>query len=135
MLRSLHLKLMLIMLLLITSLMTVVGAFLMTNVSGFYTDAFYEQMKEVFDESNTDFVNSLRAEAAQSDGVTRLQNMIEAHSGSLGIDMRSRNYYILDAKTGECLAGSDASGGEHLQNTANLLAARRGDLSAACALC
>ena len=128
MLRSLHLKLMLIMLLLITSLMTVVGAFLMTNVSGFYTDTFYEQMKEVFDESNADFVNSLRAEAAQNDGVARLQTMIEAHSGSLGIDMRSRNYYILDAATGKCLAGSDATGGEHLQDTANLLAARRGEV-------
>ena len=40
MLRSLHMKLMLIMLLLITSLMTVVGAFLMTSVSSFYTDTF-----------------------------------------------------------------------------------------------
>lgn len=64
MLRSLHLKLMLIMLLLITSLMTVVGAFLMTNVTSFYTDAFYSQMKAVFDESNTGFVQSLRMEAA-----------------------------------------------------------------------
>ena len=68
MLRSLHLKLMLIMLLLITSLMTVVGAFLMTNVTSFYTDAFYSQMKAVFDESNTGFVQSLRMEAAGDDG-------------------------------------------------------------------
>ncbi len=128
MLRSLHLKLMLIMLLLITSLMTVVGAFLMTSVSSFYTDTFYEQMKDVFDESNADFVNSLRAEAAQADGVTRLQNMIEAHSGSLGIDLHSRNYYILDAATGKCLATSDASGGDALRDTANLLAGRRGEV-------
>ena len=85
MLRSLHLKLMLIMLLLITSLMTVVGAFLMTNVTSFYTDAFYSQMKAVFDESNTGFVQSLRMEAAGDDGAARLQTMIDRHK-SLPID-------------------------------------------------
>ncbi len=128
MLRSLHLKLMLIMLLLITSLMTVVGTFLMTNVSSFYTNSFYAQMKEVFDESNTDFVNSLRTEAAQSDNVSRIQAMIEAHSGLLGIDSRSRNYYILNAENGECLASSDAKGGNNLKDTPNLLAARNGTI-------
>ena len=112
MLRSLHLKLMLIMLLLITSLMTVVGAFLMTNVTSFYTDAFYSQMKAVFDESNTGFVQSLRMEAAGDDGAARLQTMIEVSAGSLGIDSRTRNYYILDAKSGKCLASSDTRGGD-----------------------
>lgn len=128
MLRSLHMKLVLIMLLLITSLMTVVGAFLMTNVSNFYTDTFYEQMKEVFDESNADFIRSLRAEAAQSDGAERLETMIRANAGQLGIDSHSRNFYILDAKTGTCLSTSDASGGENLTDTANLLAARAGEV-------
>ena len=128
MLRSLHMKLMLIMLLLVTSLMTVVGAFLMTNVSSFYTNAFYEQMKDMFDESNADFVYSLRAEAAQADGALRLQTMIEAYSGSLGIDSHSRNYYILDAATGRCLASSDTAPADHLTTTANLLAARNGEV-------
>ena len=131
MLRSLRLKLMLIMLLLITSLMTVVGVFLMTNVSSFYTNSFYSQMKEVFDESNADFVLSLRAEAAQSNDITRIQSMIEAYSGSLGIDSRSRNYYILNAETGDCLATSDTGGGDQLTETANLLAARRGEVGQA----
>ena len=128
MLRSLHLKLMLIMLLLITSLMTVVGAFLMTNVTSFYTDAFYSQMKAVFDESNTGFVQSLRMEAAGDDGAARLQTMIEVSAGSLGIDSRTRNYYILDAKSGKCLASSDTRGGDDLRDTANLLAARNGQV-------
>lgn len=128
MLRSLHMKLMLIMLLLITSLMTVVGAFLMTSVSSFYTDTFYTQMQDVFGTGNEDFVNSLRTEAAQSDGAERLQQMLETKSGSLGIDYRSRNYYILDAATGRCLATSDTNGGEQLVNTANLLAARNGEI-------
>ena len=44
MFRSLHMKLVLIMLLLITSLMTIVGAFLMTSITGFYIEEFYQQM-------------------------------------------------------------------------------------------
>ena len=44
MFRSLHMKLTLILLLLITSLMAVVGAFLMTSITNFYIDDFYEQM-------------------------------------------------------------------------------------------
>lgn len=63
MFRSLHMKLVMIMLLLVTSLMAVVGAFLMTSVTNFYIDDFYEQMSEVFGESNATFVSSLREEA------------------------------------------------------------------------
>ena len=59
--RILHMKLMLILLLLITSLMTVVGAFLTTSVSSFYIDTFYQQISEVFSTENADFVSSLRS--------------------------------------------------------------------------
>ena len=128
MFRSLHMKLVLIMLLLITSLMAVVGAFLMTSVTNFYIDDFYSQMAATFGESNADFVNSLRAEARQDDGVTQLQSMLEAYSGMLGIDSRNRNYYILDGATGEFLAGSDEPGGANLEQTANLLTARNGSV-------
>ena len=83
MFRSLHMKLVMIMLLLVTSLMAVVGAFLMTSVTNFYIDDFYEQMSEVFGESNATFVSSLREEAAQEDGAVRLQTMLEAYSGTL----------------------------------------------------
>ena len=53
MFRSLHMKLVLIMLLLITSLMAIVGAFLMTSVTGFYIDEFYQQMESVFGDSSS----------------------------------------------------------------------------------
>lgn len=128
MFRSLHMKLVLIMLLLITSLMTIVGAFLMTSITGFYIEEFYQQMDDVFGEStpsNAQFVESLRREAAQEDGALRLQDMIEAKAGVLGLNWRTRNYYILDGFTGEFLAGSDdASGFANLQTTPNLLTAR-----------
>ena len=61
MFRSLHMKLVLIMLLLITSLMTVVGTFMMTSITSFYIDEFYQQVDSVFGSSNpanAAFVNS-----------------------------------------------------------------------------
>ena len=126
MFRSLHMKLVMILVLLITSLMTVVGAFLMTSVTSFYIDDFYKQMNEAF--SDVSFYSALQTEAAQEDGAQRLQSLMELYSGTLGINSRSRNYYILDADTGAFLAGSDEAGGATLAQTANILAARNGSV-------
>ena len=113
MFRSLHMKLVLIMLLLITSLMAIVGAFLMTSITSFYIDEFYQQMESVFGDSSPSsgaFVSSLRQEADQA-GATQagiaqqLQNMIEAKAGDLGLNSQSRNYYVLDGHTGQYLTG------------------------------
>ena len=127
MFRSLHMKLVLIMLLLITSLMTIVGAFLTTSITGFYIQEFYQQVESVFGDSNPSnaaFVASLRREAALDDGAQRLQDMIETKAGDLGLNYRTRNYYILDGYTGSFLAGSDENGFSALQSTPNLLQAR-----------
>ena len=64
MFRSLHMKLTLILILLITSLMAVVGAFLTTSVSSFYIDTFYQQIGSVFGEDQKSFVTDLRHGAA-----------------------------------------------------------------------
>ena len=129
MFRSLHMKLVLIMLLLITSLMAIVGAFLMTSITGFYIDEFYQQMESVFGDSSPSsgaFVSTLRQEAAKSDtALQKLQDMVEAKAGDLGLNSQTRNYYILDGRTGQYLAGSaDAESFSHLQTTPNLLTAR-----------
>ena len=128
MFRSLHMKLVLIMLLLITSLMTVVGTFMMTNITGFYIDEFYRQVDSVFGSSNpanAAFVNSLRREAAQTDGIDTIRQMIEAKAGDLGLNSSTRNFYLLDGRTGAFLDGSDdREGFESLQSTPNLLTAR-----------
>lgn len=128
MFRSLHMKLVMILILLITSLMTVVGVILMTSVTNFYIDAFYQQMNETF--SDASFYAALKTEAAQEDGAQRLQSLLELYAGSLGIDSRDRNYYILDADSGAFLAGSDEEGGTTLEQTANLLTARNGSIGA-----
>ena len=46
MLRSVHMKLVMIMVLLILSLMAVVGAFLINSVMAFYLEEFYTQMSQ-----------------------------------------------------------------------------------------
>ena len=72
MFRSLHMKLVLIMTLLIVSLMTVVGAFLTNSVSRFYMDDFYSQMETVF--SDAQFARDLVTPAeGETDAVTALQ--------------------------------------------------------------
>ena len=125
MFRSLHMKLMLILLLLITSLMAVVGAFLTTSVSSFYINTFYEQMSDMFGEGQRDFVASLRSEAARDDGSgAGLQVILKANAGELGIDYRSRNYFILDGRTGAFLDGSAGADSLPRDQSPNLLTAR-----------
>ncbi len=127
MFRSLHMKLVLIMLLLITSLMTIVGAFMMTSITAFYIDEFYQQMESVFGDSNpanTPFVASLRS-WAEEENVPKLQDMIEAKAGDLGLNTNTRNYFILDGRTGAYLAGSDGQDAfERLPASPNLLTVR-----------
>ena len=124
MFRSLHMKLTLILLLLITSLMAVVGAFLTTNVSNFYINTFYEQIESVFGADRREFVTTLRNEAAQPDGAERIKTILDANTGNLGIDYRSRNYFVLDGFTGSYLAGSADEADLPREQSANLLAAR-----------
>ena len=121
MFRSLHMKLTLILLLLITSLMAVVGTFLTTSVSSFFIDSFYQQMDIVFG-AGSDFYPTLCA-GAEEGGAARLQELVEVRAGSLGVDYSTRNYYILDGG-GTLLLGSDERSG--LDATANLLAAENG---------
>ena len=129
MFRSLHMKLVLIMLLLITSLMAIVGAFLMTSITGFFIEEFYQQMDSVFGDSNPSnaaFVGSLRSWAEEED-VPKMQEMIEAKAGDLGLNSATRTYYILDGRTGAFLAGSEGQEAfDRMQATPNLLTARSG---------
>ena len=122
--RSLHMKLTLILLLLITSLMAVVGAFLTANVSTFYIDTFYEQVESVFGSDQRDFVADLRDVAAESDGAALIDERLKVKAGSLGIDYRTRNYFILDGTTGNYITGSAAEAELPREQSANLLTAR-----------
>jgi len=122
-------KLMLIMTLLIVSLMTVVGAFLVNSVAGFYLDQFYSQMQSVFQEDE-EFVHDLENAAPdEENGAERIAQMLDSYTGNLGVDGQTRNYYLLDGSTGAYLAGSDSKGrSAGLPMTHNLSAALTGQV-------
>ncbi|MGI6336174.1 MAG: ATP-binding protein [Eubacteriales bacterium] len=123
MFRSLHMKLVLILILLILSVMLVVGTLMMNRVTSFYLSEFRTQMEDVF---TTQFLGELRDEANGADAATRLRDMLYAYAGPLGIDTY-RQYYILDA-AGSYLAGSDAVSGPKLEVTSNIIRALGGEI-------
>ena len=99
-------KLMLIMTLLIISLMTVVGAFLINSVANYYTQDFYKQMSEAF--SNAGFWKDLETPyEGEEDGAASIAGILDTYNSTLGVDNRSRKYYVLDGTDGHWLAGSD----------------------------
>ena len=134
MLRSLHIKLVLIMILLVVCLMTIAGAFLVNSVNRFYLNEFYTQMVEVFSQ-DTEFIRDLViAREGETDGVQAIDEILVAKMGPLGVDGKNRNYYLLDGDTGQILSSSDDDAGDTLEEiTPNLLIAlnekREGDES------
>ena len=134
MLRSLHIKLVLIMILLVVCLMTIAGAFLVNSVNRFYLNEFYTQMVEVFSQ-DTEFIRDLvTAREGETDGVQAIDEILVAKMGPLGVDGKNRNYYLLDGDTGQILSSSDDDAGDTLEEiTPNHLIAlnekREGDES------
>ena len=127
--RSLHLKLVLIMVLLIISLMTVVGAFLMNSVTGYYINDFYTQMADAFGQENVDFVRDLQtATEGETDGAAMIDEVLAAYRGVLGVDGRNRNYYVLDGVAGRYLSGSSEEPENGLTMTPNITSALLGEV-------
>ena len=127
--RSLHLKLVLIMVLLIVSLMTVVGAFLMNSVTGYYINDFYSQMAEAFGQENVEFVRDLQtATPGETNGAARMDEVLSAYRGMLGVDGRNRNYYVLDGVSGRWLAGSAEEPEYGMVITPNITSALLGEV-------
>ena len=117
MLRSLHMKLVMIMVLLILSLMMVVGSFLINSVTAFYLEDFYTQMAEVF--QNPDLAADLTTKTeGEEDGAAMIDQVLNAYVGELGVNGRSRKLYILD-RNGVCLRGNEGDT-QPLRYTPNL---------------
>ena len=115
--RSLHTKLVMIMVLLIMSLMLVVGAFLVNSVTAFYLEDFYSQMSEVF--ADQALYDDLTTETeGEESGADMLASVLNAYAGELGGDGRNRKLYILDDE-GACLIYPDGESGQ-LEYTNNL---------------
>ena len=124
MFRSLHRKLVLVLVLLIVSVMAVVGTFLINSVTSYHIREFRSQMSSVF---TSEFILTLEQNA---DDHGTLRGMIEAYSASLGID-EYRCFYVLDGRTGAYLSGSDDDYGANLRLTPNILTAMTGQVGQA----
>ena len=123
MLRSLHTKLVLIMVLLVVCLMTIAGAFLINSVNRFFVNEFYSQMQDVFT-NDTEFVRDLVTKPkGETNGAEALDQALKAYMGALGVDGTHRNYYILDGETGAYLTGSNDEEGKRMELTPNLYTA------------
>ncbi len=118
--RSLRMKLVMIMVILILALMSVVGAFLINGVGNFYISEFYVQMNQTF---SPEFITQLQRIAAQESAAPeRMKELLMAQAG-LGIDISNRNVFVLD-ETGGVLASSN--GEEAVSMSTNLLTAMNG---------
>ncbi len=118
MLRSLHTKLVMIMVLLILSLMLVVGAFLINSVAAFYLEDFYTQVSDVFKDPRLKHDLETVTEG-EEDGAAQLDLVLEAYAGELGVNSRNRKLYILD-ENGECLIAPEGEEAP-LELTENLM--------------
>lgn len=119
MLRSLHMKLVMILVLLILSLMMVVGVFLMNSVTAFYLEDFYAQMAQVFQDA--ELVSDLTTPVEQENenqGAEMLEEILNAYAGELGVDGRNRKLYIFNGD-GKCLAEPEEDG-QTINYTRNL---------------
>ncbi|MCL2030209.1 MAG: cell wall metabolism sensor histidine kinase WalK, partial [Oscillospiraceae bacterium] len=122
MFRTLYIKLVLILILLIVSLMAVVGVFLVNGVTQFYMDEFSRQMADAFND-NRNFAESLH-NAAES-GAAAVSSVALSSSAILGIDGRERFVFVLDGHNGRVLAGPAEHAGR-IDLTPNVLAALGG---------
>ena len=75
--KSLYTKLVLIMLMLIISLMSVVGAFLINEIRAFYLDDFYQQMKTVFEDP--EIAADLYSAADDENAASRMATIIKTY--------------------------------------------------------
>ncbi|MCL1807454.1 MAG: cell wall metabolism sensor histidine kinase WalK [Oscillospiraceae bacterium] len=119
MLKSLYMKLVLILLLLIVSLMAVTGVFLNGAVARFYANEFNGAMDSAFGQ-NTEFVEQLRD--ASGEGGTQVWDILLAYRGILGI-ASSRQMCLMDMSGGVLFGAVDGL----IDLTPNILTAAGGE--------
>ena len=123
MLRSLHMNLVLIMVLLVVSLITIIGAFLINSVNRFYLNDFYSQMADVFGEDTALARDLVTSKEGETDPVQALDEVLKTYMWQLGVDGGNRNYYILDGSDCTYLAGSSEEEVQSPEITPNLYTA------------
>ena len=122
MVRSLQVKLVMILVLLVVTVMTVIGIYLLNNVGTYYEESFYSEMGDVF---TSDFLDIFRELAQGEDGAARAEEYVLAYAPQLGLGA-ARTFALLDGRTGEYLGGSGTE--QSVEKTDNVLAALAGSV-------
>lgn len=123
MFKSIQIKIVAMFVLLIASVITVVGSFLLINITDFYNEEFYVMMEQVFTD---DLIGQLEGSADSGDSVKRLSDMLFSYIGPLGIDTY-RFYSLLDAQNLDVLASSDNTKYNAPEISDNILTAMTGE--------
>ena len=108
MFRSLHMKLVLVLVLLIVSVMTVVGTFLISSVTDYNIQAFRTQMATAF--TNTYLKLVQEATAAETEGEDVLEALFQLLGQERALQMgvsANRYYYVMDARYHSEPGGTD----------------------------
>lgn len=125
--RSLYFKIILILIIFIATVMAVVGTILLNGVSAYFADDFRDQMEESFDDGS-ELYSYLLSAVVRGDGAPAMEIMLNAYSGSLGLDA-NRSAAVLD-ENGVVLAASDTSSmfviGDTVYLTPNILSVMNG---------
>ncbi|WP_370812002.1 ATP-binding protein [Butyricicoccus pullicaecorum] len=129
MFRSLHMKLVIILILLIVSVMAIMGTFLVNSVGSYYLNDFETQIENVMTENNYETYRSLEQAAQEPDAPERIMEILSAFVGRLGIDSY-RTYAVLDGN-GTFLTGDNGALASELTRTPNILTAIGGEVGAA----
>ena len=129
MFRSLHMKLVIILILLIVSVMAIMGTFLVNSVGSYDLNDFETQIENVMTENNYETYRSLEQAAQESDAPERIMEILSAFVGRLGIDSY-RTYAVLDGN-GTFLTGDNGALASELTRTPNILTAIGGEVGAA----
>lgn len=129
MFRSLHMKLVIILILLIVSVMAIMGTFLVNSVGSYYLNDFETQIENVMTENNSETYRSIEQAAQEPDAPERIMEILSAFVGRLGIDSY-RTYAVLDGN-GTFLTGDNGALASELTRTPNILTAIGGEVGAA----
>ncbi len=125
MLKSLQMKQVLILMLLVVAVMAVVGVFLVNSVAAYNRSDFQRQMVDFFALRGEELDKGL---SACNGDLDQMEKMLEAYNGGLGLDDH-RNFYILDGKTGEFLTSSESRDATPFRElTPNMITAMEGEV-------
>ncbi len=122
--KNLHYKIILIFVIFTITLMTAIGAILISSAYNYYNNTFIDQMESAFDPEDT-LYGELVSAFEENEWYRLQRELLSSYGSVLGIN-KYRNYYILDMN-GNFLDGSDARLGAELELTANIISAMAGE--------